>query len=218
MSKTLARRRLRLAALLALAVTACAVAAAPASAAPPVGTNYCMDGRFTFATWDGASQHVADKVVNQYAGYFTAGEVDSANVNRPPLQQFYDALETSDAVGNYGIDTTISNYAVHTIAVGICPPANDHVFLCYSKFNDEPGVWPVEQAQELMDEGYWSPAAMDGTVDGGTNIGGYHLVCNPPPINGKLGVTSSADLNVGEAGEVVGAAADGQPGYYPYAG
>ena len=215
MSKTFVQR---LTAMLAVVITTSAVAASSAAAAPPIGTNYCMDGRFTFATWDAASQHVADKVVNQYGGLFTAGEVDPANVNRPALQQFYDALETSDATGNYGIDTTIPNYAVHTIALGICPPANDHVFLCYSKFNDEPGVWPVEQAADLIDEGYWSPAAMDGTVAGGTNIGAYHLVCNPPSVNGKLGVTPSIDTYVGGAGEVVGNAADGLPGYYPYLG
>jgi hypothetical protein len=157
-------------------------------------------------------------VVNQYAGYFTAGEVDPANVNRPPLQQFYDALETSDAIGNYGIDTTIPHYIVHTIALGICLPTNNHVFLCYSKFNDEPGVWPIEQAQALIDDGYWSPRALDGTVAGGTNVGGYHLVCNAPASDVKLGASPAFDVYVGGAGEVVGRSVEGLPGYYPYLG
>ena len=220
MSKTFVSLRLRLAAALALVLSACAVVAAPASAAaPPIGTNYCMDGRFTFATWDAASQHVADKVVKQFAGYFTAGEVDSANVFRPPLQQFYDALETSDATGNYGIDTTIPNYAVHTIALGICTPADNHDFLCYSKFNDVPGVWPDEEAQALLDEGYWSPTAVDGNVDGGTNIGGYHLVCNPPvaPLSFASSVTDPIATYIGADGTLVGEAGAGMPGYYPLA-
>jgi hypothetical protein len=218
MSKALAQRHVRLTAVLVLALVAGAAAASSASAAPPIGTNYCMDGRFTFATWDAASQHVADKVVNQFAGFFTAGEVDGANAIRPPVQQFYDALETSDAIGNYGVDTTIPNYAVHTISLGLCPATNNHVFLCYSKFNDDPGVWPAEQAQSLIDEGYWSPTAMDGTIEGGTNIGGFHLTCNPPALDGKLAATPSSQVYVGGAGEIVETDANGVPGYYPYAG
>ncbi len=219
MSITLALLRCRLAAALALVLSACAVAAAPAAAAaPPIGTNYCMDGHFTFATWDAASQHVADKVVKQFAGYFTVAEVDSANVFRPPLQQFYDALETSDAIGNYGVDTTIPNYTVHTIALGICTPADNYDFLCYSKFNDVPGVWPDEEAQALIDEGYWSPTAIDGNVDGGTNIGLYHLVCNPPAasIGFASAIADPITMYIGGDGTPVGGAGAGNPGYYPH--
>jgi len=218
MSKTFALLRFRLAAALALVLSACAVVATPASAsAPPIGTNYCMDGRFTFATWDAASQQVADKVVKQFAGYFTAGEVDGANIFRPALQQFYDALETSDAIGNYGIDTTIPNYIVHTIALGICMPVNNHDFLCYSTFNDVPGVWPDEEAQALLDRGYWAPTAMTGNVDGGTNIGGYHLVCNPPAaaISFASSVADPITAYIGADGTLVGAAGAGVPGHYP---
>jgi len=217
MSKTFSLLRFRLAAALALMLSACAVVAAPASAAaPPIGTSYCMDGHFTFTTWDLASQHVADKVVKQFSGYFTDAEVDPANVFRPALQQFWDALETSDAIGNYGVDTTIPGYKVHTIALGICSPADNYDFLCYSKFNDVPGVWPDEEAQSLIDEGYWSPTAMDGNVAGGTNIGAYHLVCNPPAAS--ISFASVADpvtLYVGGDGTPVGGAGAGNPGYYP---
>lgn len=221
MSKTLFHRRIRLTAALALVLVAGAVAASPASAAPPIGTHYCMDGRVTFSTWDAASQHVADKVVNQYAGLFTAGENDPANVSRDALRQFYDAIETSDATGNYGVDTTIANYVIHRISLGDCPFSDNHVFLCYSKSSDVPGVWPVGQAQDLIDGGYWAPAAMAGIVDGGTNIGNFHLVCNPPVSDGKLALAPDpldppADLYIGGSGEMVGSAADGVPGYYRY--
>lgn len=209
----------RLTAALAVLITASAVGASSASAAPPIGTNYCMDGTFTFATWDAASQHVADKVVNQYAGLFTAGENDPANASLPALQQFYDALETSNATGNYGIDTTIPNYIIHTISLGACPiPPENNVFLCYSKFEVDPGVWPVTEAEGLMDDGYWSPAAADGNIDGGTNIGGYHLVCNPPAATARLALDPTATLFIGGSGETVGSAVDGLPGYYPYLG
>jgi hypothetical protein len=221
MSNAFTANRVRLAVALALVLAASAVAglaAAPASAAPPIGTSYCMDGRLPFSTWDAASQHVADKVVTQYGGAFTAGEVDPANVNRDALRQFYDALETSDAIGNYGIDTTIPNYFVHSIALGPCPFSDNHVFLCYSTFTDAPGVWPVGEAQALVSEGYWAPTATDGNVDGGTNIGDYHLSCNPPASDKKLALYPSTGLYVGGGGEMVGSAAAGLPGYYPYVG
>ncbi|MGH7191514.1 MAG: hypothetical protein ACREF0_20275 [Acetobacteraceae bacterium] len=219
MSKTSSHRRFRLIAALALALTACAVAASPADAAPPIGTQYCMDGTETFSTWDAASQHVTDKVVNQYGGAFTAGEVDPANIGRDAVRQYWDAIETSDATGNYGVDTTIPNYIVHHISLGACPiPPENTVFLCYSKFQVDPGPWLADQAQELMQEGYWTPSAMNGDVEGGTNIADYHLVCNPPPP--ALSSSSHADptVYVGADGTHVGSAAAGLPGYYPYLG
>ena len=218
MSKTFASLRFRLAAALALVLSACAVVAAPASAAaPPIGTVYCMDGTISFATWDAASQHVTDKTVTQFGGVITIGEADPANNVRDAVRQYYDALETSDATGNYGVDTTIPNYAIHHISSGRCPYSDNHIFLCYSKFNDVPGVWPAAEAQALMDEGYWSPEAIEGTVDGGTNIGGYHLVCNPPlaPLSFASSVTDPATAYIGGDGTLVGEAAAGIPGYYP---
>lgn len=207
-----------------LALTVCALAgfaASPASAAPPIGTQYCMDGTETFSTWDAASQHVTDKVATQFGGLFTAGEVDPANVGRDAVRQYWDAIETSDAIGNYGVDTTIPNYIVHTISLGGCPVSHNYAFLCYSKFQVDPGAWPAEQAPDLMNDGYWSPSALSGTVTGGTNVGGFHLVCNPPAAdlpfasNGSDAVPASY---VGAGGEIVGSAAEGLPGYYPYFG
>ena len=178
-----------------------------------------MDGYLTFATWDAASQHVADKVVRLFGGTITVGEVDPANVGRDGVRQFYDALETSDAIGNYGVDTTIPNYVIHTITFGGCPvlPVNN-VFLCYSKFEVDPGTWSADQASELMSEGYWSPIALTGNRDGGTNIGGYHLVCNPPSTALVFASTSDVESYVGADGTVVGSAVAGMAGYYPLLG
>jgi hypothetical protein len=74
----------------------------------------------------------------------------------------------------------------------------DSVFLCYSKYERDGGaVFEAGQAAELSAGGYWSPAAVAGVVEGGTNLGTYHLECNP-----------SATLNptavyVGGGGDVV---------------
>jgi hypothetical protein len=57
------------------------------------------------------------------------------------------------------------------------PQVND-AFLCYSKYQTVPGVWDSDTAAALLKQGYWSPYALPGNVDGGTNIGGFHLACN----------------------------------------
>ncbi|MGH2933523.1 MAG: hypothetical protein ACRDL2_03285 [Gaiellaceae bacterium] len=198
--------------ILLIAIAACAAAASPASATPPVGAQYCMDGNETFWTWDALAANVTDVIVNVFGGVLTLGEVDPANVGRPAVQQYWDALETSDAIGSPGVDTTIPNYVVHHIAVGACPrPPENHVFLCYSKFQVDPGAWPASQAEELINEGYWSPSAMSGNLAGGTNIGDLHLVCNPP-------AATSQGPFVGSDGKAAGVADPGLPGYYRYAG
>lgn len=178
-----------------------------------------MDGRLTFSTWDAASQHVTDKVVTQFGGTITVGEVDPANVGRDAVRQYYDAIETSDAIGNYGVDTTIANYAIHTITLGACPVLVNNVFLCYSKFQGDPGTWSANQALQLMSEGYWAPMAVIGNLEGGTNIGAYHLVCNVPSTALVFASSSDGDsLYIGADGTRVGGAAAGMAGYYPVLG
>ncbi len=211
------RRRLRLIAALLLVLTACAVAgiaASPAAASPPVGTVYCMDGSETFATWDALSANVTNVLVTSFGGVLTLGEVDPANVGRDAVRQYYDALETSDAIGSPGIDTTIPHYRVHRITQGACPyvQAENHVFLCYSKFQVDPGVWPVSQAQALLQSGYWEPSAISGTTSGGTNVGAFHLVCNPPAS------MKPAGWSIGGDGTAIDGADAGGPGYYPSLG
>jgi hypothetical protein len=57
----------------------------------------------------------------------------------------------------------------------------DSAFLCYSKYERDGGaVFEAGQAAELSAGGYWAPSAVAGVVQGGTNLGTYHLECNPP--------------------------------------
>jgi hypothetical protein len=85
----------------------------------------------------------------------------------------------------------------------------DGVFLCYSKFQVEPGVWSPAQAKELLGQGYYYPVAVKGNVPGGTNLGDYHLVCNAP-------AATPPGLVVNENGMVLPAALAGDTlGYYP---
>lgn len=99
------------------------------------------------------------------------------------------------------------------------PPPPNNVFLCYSSTQTDPGVWTVDQAPALMAAGYWSPYAIKGNVAGGTNVGGYHLVCNL--VSGQA-VTQGAAVTTD--GSAAGAEAEatnavqGVPGWYPVAG
>jgi hypothetical protein len=93
----------------------------------------------------------------------------------------------------------------------VAPPAAnppDGILLCYSKAQTEPGVWMQDQAAELLAAGYYYPKALPGNVDGGTNLGSFHLVCNASG--------TPTGMFVNENGEVVSVEhADHNLGYYP---
>jgi len=205
--------------LVALAVTACVgagFAASSAAASPPVGSQYCMDGAQTFATWDSTSAGITDVIVTYFGGVITLGEKDPANIGRSAVQQYMDAFGT-DARGAFGVDTTIANYAVHSITAGACPVTPEKkengIFLCYSKDQVDPGVWPLSEARDLIGQGYWEPSAVGGTVTDGTNVGGYHLVCNPA---GAQGVADGG--YVGGDGGLVSNVPPDAIGYYKHLG
>lgn len=64
-------------------------------------------------------------------------------------------------------------------AAPVLPPAEEGIFLCYSKAQLDPGVWPATVAGFLLLSGeYWKPTAVLGT-DSSTRLGDYSLVCNP---------------------------------------
>lgn len=93
------------------------------------------------------------------------------------------------------------------------PRGPNNFFLCYSTFQTVPGVWSEAEAKALLAQGYWQAYAVKGTVPGGTNIGGYHLVCN---LAGTQAV--SPDF-AGGAGETVGKGYVGDNiGYYSVIG
>jgi len=116
--------------------------------------------------------------------------------------------------------TSISGGALSTGggagAAGPTPPPPDNAFLCYSAFEDNPGVWVMPVATQLLQQGYWSPYAVPGNVAGGTNIGGYHLTCNL--ATGQ----SASDSTLGGAGETYGSGAKSDvsavPGHYAIVG
>jgi hypothetical protein len=112
-------------------------------------------------------------------------------------------------------DTSVRGPDLPPVCRGkVAPPAvnePDGIFLCYSKSQTEPGVWMQDQAAELLAAGYYYPSALAGNVNGGTNLGAFHLVCN------ASGTPTGKSVN--ENGEVVSAEyADHNLGYYPQLG
>lgn len=101
-------------------------------------------------------------------------------------------------------------------SVGSCGGSNAAsevgIFLCYSTYQTDPGVWPKSEAEVLLKQGYWLPYAVPDTVSGGTNLGGFHLTCN-------LGASQSvSDSFVGQDGTVFGPLYTGVEGLYPKVG
>ena len=82
--------------------------------------------------------------------------------------------------------------------------AAETIWLCYSKFQVDPGYWFQPEASALFAAGYWQPYAIKANI-GSTVLGDYHIVCNLPP-----GYTlTSPPLYVDEGGLVVDAAKAG---------
>ena len=81
------------------------------------------------------------------------------------------------------------------------------IWLCYSKFQVDPGYWFQPQATELFAAGYWQPYAVKANI-GSTVLGAYHIICNLP-----AGYTlTSPPLYVDEGGLVVDATKAGRAG------
>jgi hypothetical protein len=118
-------------------------------------------------------------------------------------------LATTDGSGHYTFSSTnglpSGPWSFETSAAGATSPCRefisgavaptptmqvDHTFLCYSKWQTQPGVWDNKTAAKLLAAGYWLPTAVDGNVAGGTNVGKYNLQCNVTPKgDGWVGAT-----------------------------
>ena len=134
----------------------------------------------------------------------------------PTLGTHYYAAAATVKNENGSVDHSSCVTVNVVVPAATLPPPVANVFLCYSAFQTDPGVWPATEAAALIKAGYWSPYAVPNTVTGGTNVGGYHLVCN-------LATGQSAGTSVlGGAGEVYGAGATADvtnvPGHYTVVG
>ena len=106
-------------------------------------------------------------------------------------------------------------------------------FLCYSHYQVDPGVWPLEKtdyrihdtASVLLGMGYWSPYAEKSAPTQTELPNGYYLTCSLPagltsPVMGTLPKQSvSSQELVTQKGALVPMSRKnvGQPGLYPLA-
>jgi hypothetical protein len=84
-------------------------------------------------------------------------------------------------------------------AVAVAPPPTDHMYLCYSKWEQDGGILiDAKDAAADMKAGMWAPFAVKGDLPDGSgveNMGAYHLSCNPDP---SLKPTGGYIDNIGE--------------------
>jgi hypothetical protein len=95
-------------------------------------------------------------------------------------------------------------------------------YLCYSKFQVDPGFWPRDDemprvndsATDMMAQGYWSPYA-ETSIPTGTKVGSYYLDCNLPSTMKPTGdfVLQDGGLLVHPTDTWMAT----HPGYYPAA-
>jgi len=161
----------------------------------------------------------------------TATQYDDSACTIPTLGGSFD-FGTTDANGDYShvliasvppghyfFQTSVTGAVSPCFDAGVIAPAKPaqptNVFLCYSKFQGDPSVWPMPTATKLMGQGYWQPFAISGHVAGGTNVGTtahpYHLVCN---LSGSQADTGKY---VDNDGELMPSVFAGVPGIYAVA-
>jgi hypothetical protein len=159
-----------------------------------------------------------------------AGVFAATALAKPPVQQWFTHLNGHGVLvcdkGNNGINgpfaskedceafidgggttTTDGGGTTTTTAAAIVIPAPSANFLCYG-VGDAIYVAPdYGTTLALLAGGYFDPTAYAGNVDGGTNVGAYHLSCTGAPGSSYIddsGETSTENLA-------------GLPGWYPIA-
>jgi hypothetical protein len=129
----------------------------------------------------GNNSDVLEVSTNGFAGKPTAGTTESTS------SQPIDVLNVSA-----------------TLALPVAPADVHHVYTCYSKFEQDGGeVDDPATAAMLVAAGRWYPTAIPGNIDGGENVGAYHLACNPPAIVQETG------QYIGLGGAITGQPAEG---------
>lgn len=140
------------------------------------------------------------------AGYeVTLGFYDEATCSTEPYDVHSGPTTADD--GSYGGTLTLENpgrYYFATSAAGVTSncvtvvvsldegttpvvpalPSDElsSTYLCWNREMVDPVAYTDKVADAMWKTGnYFEPQAILGNVEGGTNIGAYHLVCNAPP-------------------------------------
>jgi hypothetical protein len=179
-----------------LIVIACAAATAAlgmGSARAATIKSYCIDGTTATVSNDTALGILDQFQLDAYArlgGAYTlklgtgadaASLVDALGTLGYIVTPFsipggvFHPVLSGDCVADPGTTTVPPGTTAATVSV---PQGEEGIFLCYSKWQVDPGVWGAGQARELLAQGYWKPVAVLGTGSL-TRFGDYSLICNP---------------------------------------
>ena len=156
--------------------------------------------------------------IGYYYGLLTKGDGSYAYTLDP--SDFADGYGTYSVQASAGDVDALSPCRTLSVVPALTKPRGEiGVFLCYSKWQVVPGVWPFGKAQELMKgSGYWLPYAVPGNAPFGTNIGDYHLVCNIASTQSVNGSMLGAGANVYSPDVAKAAIGDTFGPFYPVVG
>lgn len=152
----------------------------------------------------------------------TLGFYDDAGCSTEPYKVY--GGPTTAADGSYGGSLTLEEPGTYyfatsaagvtsncvTVEVSVVPvvpavpavPSDEasSTYLCWNREMVNPVAYIDKTADAMWKTGrYFEPQAILGNVEGGTNIGAYHLVCNAPAT------MKMTELGLGGSGEVYGA-------------
>lgn len=132
----------------------------------------------------------------------TDGGVYSATLSGLPVGTYWyrAEMENVDAVSPM-VEVTVTAEPVTPEPVPVTPaiPSDEAAssYLCWNQTMVDPVEYIDKVADTMWLSGnYFEPQAVLGNVEGGTNIGAYHLVCN------MAGTLKETDQSVGGSGEV----------------
>jgi hypothetical protein len=176
--------------LIAIACAAATAALGVSSASAATIKSYCIDGATATVSSDDPLGILDQFQLDTYAslgGAYTLNLGTGADVSLVDALGTLGYIVTPFAIpggvfhpvlsGECAAGSATPPPADTTTAAGSVPPPEGGIFLCYSKYQTDPGVWAADQAQELLAAGYWKPVAVAG-IQSATTIGPFSLVCN----------------------------------------
>ena len=215
------------------ALTALVVAASASSAVAPtltlgiapnhvlIGQTVTLSGKYAAG---GAGIPAAAVTISRYDNASCSGGPSASQgfvTNGSGDYSFSGAVGLPNGVYSFRSVAGVTSSPCVLLTVGVVAavdpvPQTDHMYLCYSKWEQDGGmVVDAKDAAADMKSGLWAPSAIKGNLPDGPgveNMGAYHLSCNPDP---SLKPTGGYIDNIGEQFDAAYAASTGFVGVYP---
>jgi hypothetical protein len=217
--------KLRISLIVAACVAVAAVLGAGSAKAATV-KSYCIDSATVSVSNASLTGIIQQFQLDGFAAAGGAYTKEMFSLGGDPNASLLDGLSN---LGRITSPFAISGGLFHPVLAGDCPAAptptptptptpaeppaspsasagseaqgSESIYLCYSKFQVDPGAWTYgEAAQLLAGGGYWKPSAVFGGASS-TKAGLFSLACNPggataaaTTVTPTLGVQSGGDI------------------------